>query len=283
MNAATTRRPSLAKTLNVRAAAALPIASRPTPRPSAAAITAASGKTWRSPVPSRMTSGSSASTGARSSGWSARMSVTGQASTRRSGARMKLAVSRRSFTTALAPSAPRSRNSWSGCSRFSCMEGVGRAGQAGGPSRRRSGAGQDDLTLVLARAVQDGRVADALHQGGAGALGDVVDHGVARVAIPGGDLHLDQLVVLQGEVDLRDQRVGDALATHLQHRLQVVRLPAQETGLGGGEGTGHAVSTGSQTGTQGIMDAPVSRPSPPWLPAAKAAIAGSRNTSPTPT
>ena len=79
-------------------------------------------------------------------------------------------------------------------------------------------------------------MADPLHQRGIGALGQFVDHRVAGLAILGGDLDLDQFVVFQREVDLGDQRVGDALAADLQHGLEVMRLTAQETGLGGGQG-----------------------------------------------
>ena len=70
-------------------------------------MTAADGNTWRSPVPSRTTSGCNASRGARSSAVSAALSLTGQFSTSCCGDRMKLSVRVRSFTRACRPSAER--------------------------------------------------------------------------------------------------------------------------------------------------------------------------------
>ena len=61
-----------------------------------------------------------------------------------------------------------------------------------------------------------------------------------RVAILCGDLHLDQFVALQHFAQLRDEGRGHTLAAGLQQGLQVVGLAAQETGLGGGQGDGHA-------------------------------------------
>src|SRR5690554_2996537 len=82
-------------------------------------------------------------------------------------------------------------------------------------------------------------MANALHQRRAGAGGQVGDHRIALLAIGRGHLHLDQLVVFQRQFDLGHHRIGESLATHLQHRLEVVGLPTQEAGLGGGEGSRH--------------------------------------------
>jgi len=75
-------------------------------------------------------------------------------------------------------------------------------------------------------------------------LTENVDKFDIYVTVRGGDLDLDEFVVLQGAVDLRGQRIGHALAAHLQHRLEVVRLPAQEAVLGGGQGDTHRETVG---------------------------------------
>ena len=106
-------------------------------------------------------------------------------------------------------------------------------------------------------------MADALHERGADAAGDIVDHRVARVAVLGADRHLDQLVVFERQVDLGEERVGDALSAHLQHRPEIVCLPTQEAGLGGGQGSTHADHVQGGTGVQGIMAARSSRLSAP--------------------
>src|SRR5690606_34388619 len=140
------------------------------------------------------------------------------------------------------------------------------------PGAAASGAGQDDLPVVLRRAVEHRGVADPLHERRTGAAGQVGNHGVARVAVLAGHLHLDQLVVLQGQVDLGHEGVADALAPHLQHRLEVVGLAAQEAGLGTGEGGGHGgkgrPERAFSQAAQGIMAARMatrSKSSQRWL------------------
>lgn len=102
-------------------------------------------------------------------------------------------------------------------------------------------------------------MADALHQGGVGALRQFVDHGVADFAIFGCDFHLDQLVLLQREADFGHQRVGDALAADLQDRLEFVRLTSQEPGLGIGQSDRHGERRQVNGGAQGIMALPQAR------------------------
>src|SRR5690606_35233918 len=212
------------------------MASRPMPRVRQAASTSCGGNTWLAPQPSRISSGSSANKGSSAETCRVRASVTGQSSTSLSGATMKLASRRRWLTRAERPSAPRRKNSKSGCSWNSCM------------ATTASGARQDDLAPVLGRAVQHGHVADPLHQRGVHAAGDLVDQQVASLAVGRGHLHLDQLVVFQGPVDLGHQRVRHTLAAHLQHRLEVVRCPAQEAVLGGGQGNRHREVGGGRGG-----------------------------------
>ena len=110
---------------------------------------------------------------------------------------------------------------------------------------------------------------DALDQSRARARGNVVDHAVALLAVIGGDLDLDQLVMLQRGVHLGDQCIGNALAAYLQHCFQVVRLPAQEAGLGIGERGRHTVINGALGEAQGIMAAHLSRPSMPMATRSK--------------
>lgn len=80
---------------------------------------------------------------------------------------------------------------------------------------------------------------DPLHQRRVGASGQFIDQRMATVAIVGGEFHLDQLVVLERTDDFVNQRLADALATHLQDRLEAVRLTSKETGLGVGQDDRH--------------------------------------------
>ena len=106
-------------------------------------------------------------------------------------------------------------------------------------------------------------MADALHERGADTFGDIANHRVARGPVLGAHLYLDQLMMFQRQVDLGEKRVGDALSAHLQHRPEIVCLPTQETGLGGGQGSTHVDHVQGGTGTQGIMAARSPRLSPP--------------------
>src|SRR3546814_5214394 len=58
--------------------------------------------------------------------------------------------------------------------------------------------GQHDPPLLFVGPVQDRDVADALHEHRIGAGGQLFDERVAGLAVRGGDLHLDQFVVLKG-------------------------------------------------------------------------------------
>jgi 23S rRNA (uridine2552-2'-O)-methyltransferase len=95
-------------------------------------------------------------------------------------------------------------------------------------------------------------MADPLHQCRAAALGKFVDQRVARFAILGRDLHLDQFVVFERLADFSHHRIGHALAADLQHGLEVMRLATKETVLGRGQDDRHA-GQGRKEGVQGIM------------------------------
>ena len=92
-----------------------------------------------------------------------------------------------------------------------------------------------------------------LHQHSVGAFGQVHDHGVALFAIGAADFHLDQLVVLERQLDFGHQCIGNALATHLQHCLQIMCLATQKTDLGIGQGNRHTAHSKRMRGVQGIM------------------------------
>ena len=126
-----------------------------------------------------------------------------------------------------------------------------------------SGPRQHDMPSLSRRPVIHGDMANALDKGGAGARRNVVDHGVALLAVVGGDLDLDQLVMLQCGVHLGNQCIGNALAAHLQHCFQIVCLAAQEAGLGIGERGRHTVSNGALGEAQGIMATQYPWPSMP--------------------
>lgn len=102
-------------------------------------------------------------------------------------------------------------------------------------------------------------MADALYQGGVGALRQFVDHGVADFTVLGCDLHLDQLVLFQREAHFGHQRIGNAFAADLQDRLEFVRLTSQEPGLGIGQGDRHGERRQVNRGAQGIMAFPQAR------------------------
>src|SRR5690606_31807525 len=113
-----------------------------------------------------------------------------QSSSKACGPSRKLCATGRS-STAMA-SARTQRTTWCspGRSRVRSMAGSTRAGSAR----------QDDLRLLAVAAVERGSVADALHQLGAAAARQFGDGGVAGLPVLGGDLHLDQFVVLQGTI-----------------------------------------------------------------------------------
>jgi len=73
-----------------------------------------------------------------------------------------------------------------------------------------------------------------LHGLGAGALADAGEGHLALVAVERRRAHLDQLVVRERAVDLRDERVGEALAAELQDRMERVRAGLEGPAFGRG-------------------------------------------------
>src|SRR5690606_6546503 len=264
---ATTARPSEASTLKVRAAAALSITSMPMPRVSMAASTAGGGNTWRGPVPSTIRAGARASAASRSAGSSSATLRGRQSCTSRAGVSRKLRAITASLTRMPSGPTPLRRERSSGVSRVNCIGSAPRQG---------------DQRLLAAAAVQHGDIADPVDQESATAGAQVGDPLVAQPAVAGGHLHLHQFVLLEDQLGLGQQRIGDALGADHQHRLQVVRQAAQVALLGVGKGGGHGfwpVLRGAlgYHGGPYITDGPSS---PPW-PAAAAATAGSRSISTT--
>lgn len=124
-----------------------------------------------------------------------------------------------------------------------------------------SAARQHDLTVFLARAVQDSRVSNALDQRGATGIDQRVDHGLTGFTIFGTDLDLDEFVLLQSQIHLGKKGIGNPLAADLEQRLEVMGLAAEKTGLGGSKQNGHAVMTSRQRGSGYHGD-----PEPPYVP-----------------
>ena len=87
-------------------------------------------------------------------------------------------------------------------------------------------------------------MADPLHQRRVGATGEFADERIAGIAILGSHFHLDQHVVFKRILDLGYQCGADALAADLQDRLEAVRMTAEETGLGIGQGDRHMQQDG---------------------------------------
>jgi len=56
----------------------------------------------------------------------------------------------------------------------------------------------------------------------------------------------DELVLFQRGIDFRDHGGAHAFAADLPQRLERVRLSAQETGLGGGQGGHHGRQIGGK-------------------------------------
>ena len=110
-------------------------------------------------------------------------------------------------------------------------------------------------------------MADALYERRTGAAGECVDHRVAGFAVVAAHLYLDQLVVFERAVDLADQRVCQPLAADLQHRLQSMRLAAQEAGLGRGQHGRHAAEKAAEgaAGYHAGLMASRSKSSQRWL------------------
>ena len=68
---------------------------------------------------------------------------------------------------------------------------------------------------------------------GAGALADAGERHFALVAVERRRAHLDQLVVRERAVDLRDHRVGEAFLAQLQDRVQRVGAGSKCSAFGG--------------------------------------------------
>lgn len=101
-------------------------------------------------------------------------------------------------------------------------------------------------------------MADPLHERRSGARGERVDQGVARHTVVGGHLHLDEFVLIEGVAHLGDECIADPLAAYLEDRLEFVRLTAQETDLGVGQGERHGARNGK--GTSGYHGPPIPPP-----------------------
>ena len=101
-------------------------------------------------------------------------------------------------------------------------------------------AGQHDVPAFLGRAIQNRRVADALHQRCASRRHNVLDHFIACVAIVGSDFHLDQFVLLQCQLQFGEERFRHALVAGLQDWAQVMSLAAEEADLCVGQCGCHA-------------------------------------------
>ncbi len=71
-------------------------------------------------------------------------------------------------------------------------------------------------------AIEQGHLADLLHQLGAARLDQLVEHGRAVVAVGQGELDLDQLVVAQGPVEFGDHPLGGAVLGDRDHGVEMV-------------------------------------------------------------
>jgi len=69
-------------------------------------------------------------------------------------------------------------------------------------------------------------MSDLLDDIAVGALSDLFDQTVADVTVAGVDADLDQFMMLQGNVDLADDIVADAMLADDHNDLAVVRLLA---------------------------------------------------------
>jgi hypothetical protein len=71
-----------------------------------------------------------------------------------------------------------------------------------------------------------------LHGVCAGALADAGERHFALVAVEQGSADLDQLVVRERAVDLRDHGVGEAFAAQLEDRIEIVRARLERLEFG---------------------------------------------------
>lgn len=92
------------------------------------------------------------------------------------------------------------------------------------------------LGLGRAGQIHDQELADALHRGGSGALADLLQAGVARVAIVTQDANLDQFVRCQGALNLGGNRVGETGLSDDHHGVEVVGKGLERLAFGRVEG-----------------------------------------------
>lgn len=102
-------------------------------------------------------------------------------------------------------------------------------------------AGQKDAGQLRARAVQDGHVADPVHEHACGAPGELIEERIARLPVPARRLDLDQLVIGQRAGGLLRQAFREPGVADLDEGLermgqaaQVAALALGELGRGGG-------------------------------------------------
>ena len=112
--------------------------------------------------------------------------------------------------------------------------------------------------------------------------GNFLDHRLTQVAIAGVDLDLDELVVGQGAIDLRDDAVGEPGMAEQDHWLEVMDLALEPAALLFGDGHGSGLADGLRGMVEGDDRHPLARcrtqasrglrggragRSPPWGPA----------------
>src|SRR6185312_6383707 len=200
-NTATTRRPSPASTLNVRAAAALSMVSSPMPRLRNSPSTACAGNVARAPVPSSTTSGANSSTCAIAPASSSATERGGKFSSTRSALSTRLCVNTRSTIVTREASAWRTNNSRSGRCSVSCI-GL---------------FWQRQLRLFGILPVKARHTTDTLDQLGAAAFAQARDLRAAFLAIFGTELDLDQLVMIERNAELLHYGVSETLVAGHDH------------------------------------------------------------------
>src|SRR5437764_974369 len=82
--------------------------------------------------------------------------------------------------------------------------------------------------------VEGDDVAHEAHAGASGAAGELVGQ-LFLAALGIDELHLDQLVIVEGLLDLLEHGIGDAVLPDVDHRLDVVGQATQVLSLGAAE------------------------------------------------
>lgn len=95
--------------------------------------------------------------------------------------------------------------------------------------------GEQDSRLFRIAAVIQRHVADPLHELRARRARQLAKNGVALAAVPDAGTHLDELVVVQGPIEFRDQVRPDAGLTDQNDRIAIVSKSSQVLALGFGE------------------------------------------------